>query len=158
MPCSTTTRSVSACAHSAPPPVTLETVARNAGVSVTSWRNWEAGRKAPRLVRGQAIASALGVPMAALFRSNVVAEVVVSDETVQRIRSEGRGACADVAKRLAAQLEPAIYEAATRKPADLRAGVRAKPRRSRAQVLAGVRQATEMRAAKERRALTIDGL
>jgi len=132
--------------------LTIETAARTTGVCISSWRAWEAGTKQPRLIRGLAIASALNVPVAALFRDGVVADVVVSADTVQRIRAEGRAACEEVARRLASQLEPAIYEMATRKPRDISAGSRARPRRTRVEKLAGVEQANAMRrAALERR-------
>lgn len=117
--------------------LTIKTVAASAGVVPQTVGNWESGRTTPKLWRAGDIAQALGVPVAALFTDElVVAEVVVSAETVAAIRREGRSAAKAAADRLAAQLEPAIYEAATRKPADTRAGARAKPRRSRAEVLA----------------------
>jgi DNA-binding XRE family transcriptional regulator len=126
--------------------LTQETAARTAGVCVTTWRSWEAGTKQPRLFRGMAIAAALAVPVAALFRDDVVADVVLSADTVQRIRAEGRPASEEAAKRLASRLETELYEFATRRPVDVRAGARPKRRRSRAEVLTGIRAAETMRA------------
>lgn len=114
------------------------------GVSGQTLNRWEAGRTKPDLTRAGAIARALNVPVAALFTDElVIAEVVVSADTVARIRKEGRTAAAEAASRLAAQLEPAIYAAATRKPADTRPGARAKPRRTRAETLADLKASTQ---------------
>ena len=107
------------------------------GCHAETLRNWEAGRTKPDLTRAGAIARALNVPVAALFTDElVVAEIVVSAETVARIRKDGREACGDVARRLAEQLEPAIWQVVTRPAADTRPGARAKPRRTRAERLA----------------------
>jgi|SRR5579872_37639 len=120
--------------------ITLKQAAAAAGVVTQTLGRWESGRTKPDLTRAGAIASALGVPVAALFTDElVVAEVVVSAETVERIRQEGREAAAEVATRLAAQLEPAIYAAATRPARDTRPGARAKPRQSRAERIASLK-------------------
>lgn len=117
--------------------LTVAVAARNARVSVTTWNKWERGQATPKLSRGHDIASALAVPVIALFTDQVaIADVVLMPETVARIRKEGRSAAAETAQRLAQQLEPAIYDAATRKPVDTRAGARAKPRKTRAERLA----------------------
>jgi hypothetical protein len=79
-----------------------------------------------------------------------VAEIVVSQDTVRRIRSEGRSACQDVAKRLAGQLEPAIWAAVTKPPADTRPGARPKPRRTRAETLAQLKADTQAKRAARR--------
>jgi hypothetical protein len=85
-----------------------------------------------------------------LFTDEVVlAEVRVSDETIKRVRREGREACKEAAERLASRLEPLIWQEATRKPVDISAGARPRPRRSREEVLAGVAEANRMRAARE---------
>jgi DNA-binding XRE family transcriptional regulator len=131
--------------------LTVPTAAKNAGVSVTAWNCWERGDKVPLLIRAPKIASALCVPVAALFRSDVIAEVVVSAETVQRIREGGRPACVETAGRLASQLEPVLLEAANRRPVDLSPGARPKRRRSRAEVLAGIHAAETTRAAARQR-------
>jgi len=116
--------------------ITLDAAARQAGVVGRSWSRWEAGDTKPALERAGAIARALNVPVASLFTDElVVAEIIVSKETIERIRAEGRTAAGDVAARLAAALEPAIWDAATRKPPDTRPGARAKPRRTRAERL-----------------------
>ncbi|MGD0713114.1 MAG: hypothetical protein ABSB24_02870 [Gaiellaceae bacterium] len=94
------------------------------------------------------------MPVASLFRGDddVLAEVVLSSATLEEIRRDGREAARSAAERLAAQLEPRIYEMATRKPVDARAGARPKPRRTRAEKLSGYEQARVMRqAALERR-------
>jgi transcriptional regulator with XRE-family HTH domain len=126
--------------------------AKAAGVNVSTWCCWERGSKTPRLLRGQAIAEALNVPIAALFRDDLVLEVVLSPATVEEVRRDGREGARSAAQRLAAQLEPSIFELATRKPVDVRAGARPKPRRTRVEKLAGVEEANAMRkAALERR-------
>ena len=127
------------------------TAATTAGVHVTTWRAWESGSKRPRLERGAAIAQALNVPVAALFADEVVlAEVRLSNETLETVRREGREGCRQAAERLASRLEPLIWQEATRPPVDVSAGARPKRRRSRAEVLAGIAEANKMRAARER--------
>lgn len=124
--------------------LSADKAANAAGCHAQTYRNWEAGRTKPDLTRAGAIARALNVPVAALFTDElVIAEVIVSADTVARIRKEGRTAAADAARRLAAQLEPAIYDAATRKPADTRPGARARPRRTRAERLAELNARTK---------------
>jgi transcriptional regulator with XRE-family HTH domain len=131
--------------------ITLVGAATATGVSKVTLTRWEAGSTKPDLTRAGAIARALNVPVAALFTDElVVAEIVVSAETVARIRKEGRPAAAETAQRLAKQLEAAIYDAATRKPIDTRAGARAKPRKTRAERLAELNART---AAKKRRTI-----
>ena len=102
------------------------------------------------------MASALGVPVGRLLRDDcVVTEVVISEQTISDVRSNGRRASLEAAERLARQLEPLIYQEATRPPVDISAGARPKPRRTRAQVLAGVRAAGEARVrADQRRAMS----
>jgi hypothetical protein len=86
--------------------------------------------------------------VAALFADEVVlAEVRVSEETIEKVRREGRQACKEAAERLASRLEPLIWQEATRKPVDISAGARPRPRRSRVEVLAGIAEANRMRAA-----------
>ena len=115
---------------------------------------WHPGRlpgsKTPRLWRGQDIASALGVPTASLFTDEVVlAEVRVSDATIEQIRREGLTACKQTAERLAGMLEPLIWREATRRPVDVSPGARPKRRRSRVEVLAGIAEANRMSAARD---------
>jgi hypothetical protein len=90
--------------------------------------------------------------VAALFADEVVlAEVRVSDATIEQVRREGRPACREAAERLASRLEPLIWQETTRPPVDISAGARPRPRRSRVQRLAGIEQANAMRrAARER--------
>jgi hypothetical protein len=83
------------------------------------------GSKRPFLERGATIAQALNVPAAALFTDEVVlAEVRLSDETLREIKREGRPACRQAGERLAALLEPLIWQEATRKPVDISPGAR----------------------------------
>jgi hypothetical protein len=105
------------------------------------------------LWRGREIASALAIPTASLFTDEVVlAEVRLSEETLQEIKREGREASRQAAERIASRLEPLIWQEATRPPVDVSAGARPRPRRSRVQKLAGIEQANAMRrAAFERR-------
>jgi hypothetical protein len=76
----------------------------------------------------------------------VLAEVRVSDATIEQVRREGRPACREAAERLASRLEPLIWQEATRKPVDISPGARPKRRRTRAEVLAGIAEANRMRA------------
>jgi transcriptional regulator with XRE-family HTH domain len=131
--------------------LTVPTAARNAGVSVTAWSCWERGDKTPLLIRAPLIANALGVPVIALFRTDAIADVVVSAETIEKIRVGGRPACVEAAQRLAARLEPALLEAANQRPVDLSPGARPKRRRTRAEVLAGIRAAKTATAAAQNR-------
>jgi hypothetical protein len=80
----------------------------------------------------------------------VLAEVRVSDETIEQVRREGREASKEAAQRLASRLEPLIWQEATRPPVDVSAGARPKRRRSREEVLAGIAEANRMRAAARR--------
>jgi transcriptional regulator with XRE-family HTH domain len=131
--------------------VPIATAAKSAGVCDSTWRHWEQGTKRPRLERGAKIAQALNVPVAALFADEfVLAEVRVSDETIEQVRREGRPACKEAAERLASRLEPLIWQQATRKPVDISPSARPKRRRSRAEVLAGIAEANRMRAATRR--------
>lgn len=85
--------------------------------------------------------------MAALFADGVVvAEIRLSDETIQQVHREGQQACKKAAERIASMLEPLIWQEATRKPVDISPGARPKRRRSRVEVLAGIAEANRMRA------------
>jgi transcriptional regulator with XRE-family HTH domain len=116
--------------------LTIKNTALQAATTEQTFMSWEAGRTQPLLPKAGPIASALGVPVGALFNEHVAAEVVVSPETVERIRREGREACREVAKRLADQLEPVIWAHATTPAPDTRPGARPKPRRTKAERLA----------------------
>ena len=88
------------------------------------------------------------MPVAALFADDVVlAEVRVSNETIEQVRREGREASRSAAERIASRLEPLIWQEATRKPVDISPGERPKRRRTRLEVLAGIAEANRMRAA-----------
>jgi hypothetical protein len=55
------------------------------------------------------------VPVAALFADEVVlAEVRVSEATIEHVRHEGREACKEAAERLALRLERLIWQEAIR--------------------------------------------
>lgn len=137
--------------------LTQAATARQAGVHTQTVSRWESGRVTPKLWRAGDIARALGVPVAALFTDElVVAEVVVSAETVAAIRKGGRDVARAAAQRLAEQLEPAIWEAATRKPVDTRPGARAKPRRSRAEVLTARERLAALDEQRRRRPRTVE--
>lgn len=128
--------------------ITIASASRATGVSVTSWSAWERGTKTPKFWRGEAIASALGVPIASLFIDDcVLGDVRVSPESLKAVRAGGREASREIAERLARALEPLLYGAATRRPVAIGSEARAKPRRTRAQVLAGIEQANAMRRA-----------
>ena len=124
---------------------------RRRGGSKTGGPSRSEGTKRPRLERGAKIAQALNVPVAALFAEAVVlAEIRLSDETIQRVRREGQQACEEAAERIASRLEPLIWQEATRKPVNVSPGARPKRRRTRAEVLAGIAEANRMRAAREK--------
>lgn len=133
--------------------ITTEAAARASGVAGQTWTRWERGHAAYRPWRAPKIAAALGIPVAQLFTDAcVLAEITVSDDTLARVRNEGRQVSEAAASRIAGQLEPLIFEAATRAPVDLRPGARAaKRRRTRAEKLAGIRAAGKARAAAEAR-------
>lgn len=126
--------------------ITVQDASRNAKVSATSWNKWERGDVTPKLWRGHDIASALNVPVIALFTDELaIADVVLGSVTLADIRTNGRPACEAAAQRLAAQLEPAIWQAATRPAVSTRPGARAKPRRTRVEQLADLHAVTKSR-------------
>lgn len=138
--------------------LTQAQAAKAATVHGTTWRNWEQGRRTPQFTRAPEMAQALGVPLAALFAPDgfkAVADVVLSPDSVSRIRAGGAPVARELALSLAAQLEPLILQAATRQEPDVSPGARAKRRRSRLEVLAGVAAANlAIAQAKERRSAT----
>lgn len=136
--------------------LTMETVAQAATISTQTLRGWERGEHAYQPWRVAGLASALGVPIAQLFVDELVlAEVRVSEETLERVRKTGREQAKAAADRIASQLEPLIWAAATQPPADVRPGARAaKKRASRREVLAGVKRAEKARRAARRREIS----
>lgn len=117
-----------------------------AGVNPSTLEQWESGLARPGLVRLGNIVRGWAVPACSFSCGEdqvPVADVVLSQESVDRVRREGRPAAAELAQLLAAQLEPLIYQAATR-IVDTSHGARPKRRRTRAEVLAGVREAKAM--------------
>jgi len=101
--------------------LTQATAANQAKCVTNSWRRWEQGRSAYQPWRVAAIASALGVPIAQLFVDEpVLAEIRVSEATLELVRNEGRAASEAAAARIASQLEPLIFQAATRPKTDSR--------------------------------------
>ena len=133
--------------------LTQNKVAPNAACSIQSLRGWERGDHAFLPWKAPLIASALGVPIAQLFTDELVlAEVRVSDETLERVRKDGRIVAGEAAERIAGQLEPLIWQAATRPPVDVSPGSRAaKKRMDRREILAGVKRAEKAKRAARRR-------
>ena len=115
--------------------LTIKAAAQATGVATNTFSGWEAGLHTPKLWRAGDIAKALNVPVAALFTDElVIADVVVSQQTISAIRTGGREECERVAERLVAQLEPLLWAAVTAKPPRPR-------RRKRVEKLAGIRAA-----------------
>lgn len=128
--------------------LTYEQTARAAGTHHSTLLRYELGEGVPRPARLARIASALGVPVAQLVTDELIlAEVRVSPETLDRVRSLGRPAAEEVARRIAANLEALLLAEATRPPVDLSKGARPKRRRTRAEVLRGVTEAKRSREA-----------
>lgn len=128
--------------------ITTKQAAQAAHVHEQTWRGWELGKRIPKLLRVPSIAQALGIPVLALFQPFVVAEVVLSLDTISAVRRAGRDESKLAAERLAAALEPLIYRMATGRTPKLSHDGRARPRRTREQVLAGITEANKMRQAK----------
>jgi len=117
--------------------ITQQAAANTLGIDLQVWVKWELGRRPYPACRLAAIASALGIPIASLLVDQVVLqEIRVSEETLERVRREGRPAIDEISARLAASVGALLHAEATRLPVDLSPGARAKPRRSREQVLA----------------------
>lgn len=137
--------------------ITQAQAATTAHVRTATWRLWEQGARTPRFTRGSAIAQSLGVPLAALFAPDgfrAVADVVLSPDSVSRVRAGGQPVARELAQSLAAQLEPLILQVATQPDVDVKPGARAKRRRTRLEVLAGVAAANlAAEQAKQRRAV-----
>src|SRR4051812_37376400 len=73
--------------------ITQIDAARSVGVRVATWRRWEHGRALPLATRISSIASALGVPVHALYVPEgwaAIGAVHVCPETLERVRREGR--------------------------------------------------------------------
>ena len=129
--------------------LTAARAAELAGATNTQWKLWEVGTQPypHRLIPN--LASALGIPIASLFVDELVlAEIRVSEETMQRVRRDGSPAAREVAERLARNLEALLLAEATKPPVDLSPGARAKPRRTREQKLASWAKAAESSARK----------
>ena len=95
------------------------------------------------------MAQALGLPVAQLFTDELVlAELRISEETLERVREHGARAAQEVVEGFVPALVARLLAEATRTPVSLEPGARPKQRRTRAQVLAGTAQANAMRAAK----------
>lgn len=118
----------------------MERAAQAAGQPVERWRRWEVGIQPCPARDLAAIAGALGAPIASLLVDELVlAEVRISEETLARVKREGRPAAAEVAVAIAGNLEALLVAEASREPVDLAPYARARPRRTREQVLAGKR-------------------
>lgn len=113
-------------------------------------RRWEQGLHAPKFPNVVKLAATLGVPVASLLTDTpgqaCVAEVMVSADTLRKIRSKGRKESQAVAARLATALEPLLWRAARQPLPAGPNGSRAKPRRTREQIVAGTAQAKELHA------------
>lgn len=131
--------------------LTRAQVVQHCSFSEPTFVTYELGSQMPRSARVGEIAHSIGCPVAALFTDEVVlAELRVSPETLERVRSEGQSAAEDVAERMASSLVPLLLAEATRPPVDVRPHARPKRRRSRAEMLAGVAKANAARAARAR--------
>jgi transcriptional regulator with XRE-family HTH domain len=130
--------------------LTINTAAKTTGVSTTTWNNWERGLKRPASARIGAIASALGIPVSALYVGDgytAVTEVVLSPESVERVRTEGDLAAQELAALVAAQLPALILNAC--QPSRAKPARKAlRRRRSRDEIRAGIENA---KAARQRR-------
>lgn len=125
---------------------TIADAARQTGVATLTWSRWELSRHTPRPWTLADAALTLGVPVASLLTDRLIlAEVSVSDETLERVRREGAPAARAAAVRIAAQLEALLLAKASAPPVDVSPGARPKRRRTRAEVLAGTRAANAAR-------------
>jgi len=101
------------------------------------WQVWEVGSRPYSARKLPDLASALGIPIASLLTDELVlAEVRISDETLERVKCEGRPAADEVAARIAQNLAALLLAQATAPARDFSPGARARPRRSREEVLA----------------------
>ncbi len=92
--------------------ISQQSAADHAGVSRTIWQQYESGTRNPSIRRVPAIAAALDCPLAAIFRSDAIADLTLSDEARARIRSDH--AYADtLAATLASRIAPALLANAT---------------------------------------------
>jgi hypothetical protein len=92
------------------------------------------------------MARALQVPVALLLTDELVlAEIRVSDATLERVKREGRPAAQEAAQRIAARMEALLLAEASRPLVDVSPGARPKPRRTRVEVLAGIADAKAAR-------------
>jgi transcriptional regulator with XRE-family HTH domain len=125
------------------------TTANLIGVSKGQYDVWEVGSSAYPVRQLAEIAAALGVPIASLVVDELVlAEVRVSDETLERVKREGAPAADEAIARISANLKALLLAEASRPPVDLSPGARAKPRRTREQKLASWADATARSKAK----------
>jgi len=121
-------------------------VAEHADFSARTFTAWSSGTTSPYFEQLPRIAKALQIPVAQLFTDELVlAEVVVSADTLEAIRKGGRQVSRDTASRLSTQLEHRLWEEATRPEVDMTPGSRPRPRRSRAEVLAQLTETTKQR-------------
>lgn len=91
-------------------------------------------------------------PLASLLTDELVlAEIRISDETLERVKREGKPAAEEAARRIAQGLEALLLAEAGRPPVDVSPGARPKHRRTRAEVLAGIAEAQRMSKARQAR-------
>ncbi len=126
--------------------LTAQQVATATPLHAQTLRNYERGQAIPRPWRLNRLAQAIGVPVASLLNPELVlAEVRISDATLERVKREGRPAAEEAGARIAAYLTERLLQEAARVPVDVSPGARPKRRRTREEVLAGTQAAKEAR-------------
>lgn len=115
--------------------ITQVVAARHSHVTRRTWQRWESGERAPTVQRVPDIAAALNMPVAALFTPpghTAIAEVVITEPALERIRTEGQPALDDLTQRLTAALQANLIAAASRDAAINADATRARSRRASA--------------------------
>lgn len=128
--------------------LTVRACAHAAGYSIGTWQGWERGRSQPRPASLEAIARALGVPVAALLVPDGwrCLELRLQPGTVEAIRQGGRAEAERVAALYASGLPDLLLQAVRIPAKPPHADGRGRRRRTRAEVLAGIAEANRMRA------------
>jgi transcriptional regulator with XRE-family HTH domain len=123
-----------------------------AGIHPKTWGRWESGQTTPRLTDIGRVTTAIGVPAAALTAPEgykALIDVILSPQTLERLRREGDPAIDEVTAVVASQLRAAIAGAVDAPPqTPVRArGTRHSPARSRVEVLTKLRNLADRRLA-----------
>ncbi len=84
--------------------ITQVDAARHAGVSTHTWHRYETGDRNPQAHRIPALANALDIPLAALFRRDIVAEIALTEDTRALLAAGDQQAATDLATALAARI------------------------------------------------------